>query len=192
MSGRRSSSSCGHMYIVDSAKKFDTHFQKSILSQEGFMVSSTALQLSKSLWPSQILLVCRLGKGLATPETQTLPAPNHTPYGSRYTVEPEEVRHASRNADSAYLFCHHVQYKKGTLSQHFVTHAHSCQLSPIDSETHYFALEVNTQFILVLCSTYLYYSYGSLTINGFEKLVPMHVVPPLRLNTPTSIASSSS
>ena len=32
--------------------------------------------------------VCRLGKGsTSAPETQTLPAPNHTPYGSRYTVE---------------------------------------------------------------------------------------------------------
>ena len=34
----------------------------------------------------------------------------------------EEVGHASQYADSAYLFCHHVQYKKGMLSQHFVTH----------------------------------------------------------------------
>ena len=71
---------------LDSAKKI-THFQKSILRQEGFsnlMASSTTLQLDKSLWPSQILLVC---KGSATPETQTLPAPNHTPYGTRYMVE---------------------------------------------------------------------------------------------------------
>ena len=47
------------------------------------MASSTALQLDKSSWPSQILLVCRLGKGPATPGTpgtQTLPVPNHTPY----------------------------------------------------------------------------------------------------------------
>ena len=43
------------------------------------MVSSTTLQLDQSLWPLQILLVCCLGKG---PGTQTLPAPNHTPYGS--------------------------------------------------------------------------------------------------------------
>ena len=59
--------------------------QKSIFTQEGFssnlMVSSTTLQLDKSLWPSQILLVCRSGRGSATPETdqtQTLPSPNHT------------------------------------------------------------------------------------------------------------------
>ena len=32
----------------------------------------TLQQLDKSLWPSQILLVCHLGKGLTTPETQTL------------------------------------------------------------------------------------------------------------------------
>ena len=29
----------------------------------------------------------RLGKASTTPETQTLPAPNHTSFGSRYTVE---------------------------------------------------------------------------------------------------------
>ena len=34
----------------------------------------------------------------------------------------EEVRHALRNTDSAYFVCHHVQYKEGTLIQHFVTH----------------------------------------------------------------------
>ena len=28
------------------------------------------------------------GKASETPETQTLPAPNHTLFGSRYTVEP--------------------------------------------------------------------------------------------------------
>ena len=44
------------------------------------MASSTTLQLDKSSWPSQILLVCRLGKRRVTQETQTLPAPNHTPY----------------------------------------------------------------------------------------------------------------
>ena len=47
--------------------------QKSIFTQEGFssnlMVSSTTLQLDKSLWPSQILLVCRSGRGSVTPET---------------------------------------------------------------------------------------------------------------------------
>ena len=46
------------------------------------MAPSTTLQLDKFSWPSQILLVCRLGKGWATQETQTLPAPNHTPYGT--------------------------------------------------------------------------------------------------------------
>ena len=35
---------------------------------------------------------------------------------------PEEVRHVSRKADSAYLFCLHAQYKPAMLSQHFVTH----------------------------------------------------------------------
>ena len=45
------------------------------------------VQLDKSSWPLKILLVCRLGKGSVTPEIQTLPATNHTPYGSRYTVE---------------------------------------------------------------------------------------------------------
>ena len=37
------------------------------------------LQLDKCSWPLQILLVCRLGKGSTTPETQTSPAPNHPP-----------------------------------------------------------------------------------------------------------------
>ena len=32
-----------------------------------------------------------------------------------------DMRH-ERYADSAYLFCDHMRYKKGTLSQHFVTH----------------------------------------------------------------------
>ena len=45
------------------------------------MASSIALQLCKSSWPSQILLVYRLGKASTTPETRTLPAPNHTPFG---------------------------------------------------------------------------------------------------------------
>ena len=71
---------------------FDTHFRSPF---QGFfsnlMASSTALQLGKSLWPSQILVVYRLGKASTTPETQTLPAPNHTPFGSRYTVEHANV-----------------------------------------------------------------------------------------------------
>ena len=49
------------------------------------MVSSTTLQLDKSSWPSSVPFA--LVKGSATPETQTLLAPNHTPHGSRYTVE---------------------------------------------------------------------------------------------------------
>ena len=62
-------------------KKFklkNTHFQKSILTQEGFSsnlrASSTTLQLDQFLWPSQILLVCiySLGKGSATPDTRQL------------------------------------------------------------------------------------------------------------------------
>ena len=57
-------------------QSLNTHFQRSILTQIGFssnlMVSGTAEQLDKSSWPSQILIVCRLGKGLTTPETQTL------------------------------------------------------------------------------------------------------------------------
>ena len=51
------------------------------------MASSTALQLDKSSWSLQILIVYRLGKVSPTPEAQALPAPNHTPYGSRYMVE---------------------------------------------------------------------------------------------------------
>ena len=38
-------------------------------------------------------------------------------------LTPEEVRHVSRNADSAYLFCIARDGKKSMLSQHFVTHA---------------------------------------------------------------------
>ena len=40
----------------------------------------------------------------------------------RRRVGAEEVRHASRNADSACPFCHRTNTKRGTLSQHFVTH----------------------------------------------------------------------
>ena len=41
-------------------------------------------------------------------------------YQFRVPFSSEEVRHALRNAQ--HFFCHHAQYKKGTLSQHFVTH----------------------------------------------------------------------
>ena len=37
------------------------------------MASSTTLQLGKSWWPSQILLMCRLGKGSANCQLQTTP-----------------------------------------------------------------------------------------------------------------------
>ena len=47
------------------------------LTQEGFslnlMASSTTLQLGKSWWPSQILLMCRFGKGSANCQLQTTP-----------------------------------------------------------------------------------------------------------------------
>ena len=73
--------------IIVSAKKIpkNTHFQKSISTQEGFssnsMASSTAYELGKSSWPSQILLVCRLGTGSASSETQTLTRSKPHPYG---------------------------------------------------------------------------------------------------------------
>ena len=55
----------------------NSHFHKSILTQDGFssnlMAICTALQLDKYLWPSQILLVYRLGKVSPTPETQHKP-----------------------------------------------------------------------------------------------------------------------
>ena len=41
------------------------------------MASGTVQQLDKSSWPSQIPIVCRLGKGSPIPETHV--APNHTP-----------------------------------------------------------------------------------------------------------------
>ena len=47
-------------------------------------------------------------------------------YGNPPPPPPPQVlqhfKHASQSADSAYLFYHHVHHKKGTLSQHFVTH----------------------------------------------------------------------
>ena len=43
------------------------------------MASSTAYELGKSSWPSQILLVCRLGTGSS--ETQTLARSKPHPYG---------------------------------------------------------------------------------------------------------------
>ena len=59
----------------------NTHFEMSILTQIGFssnlMASGTVQQLDKSSWPSQIPIVCRLGKGSPMPETHI--APNHTP-----------------------------------------------------------------------------------------------------------------
>ena len=45
-------------------QSFTSHFQRSILGFSSNLINS----LNKSLWPS----VCRLGKGLTTPETQTL------------------------------------------------------------------------------------------------------------------------
>ena len=57
------------------------YFEMSILTQIGFssnlMASGTVKQLDKSSWPSQIPIVCRLGKGSPMPETHI--APNHTP-----------------------------------------------------------------------------------------------------------------
>ena len=59
----------------------NTHFEMSILTQIGFssnlMASGTVQQLDKSSWPSQIPIVCRLGKVSPMPETHI--APNHTP-----------------------------------------------------------------------------------------------------------------
>ena len=59
----------------------NTHFEMSILTQIGFssnlMASGTVQQLDKSSWPSQISIVCPLGKGSPMPETHI--APNHTP-----------------------------------------------------------------------------------------------------------------
>ena len=85
------------LYIYSVCKIFfqnskNTHFQKSISTQEGFssnsMASSTAYELGKSSWPSQILLVCRLGTESASSETQTLTRSKPHPYGivlsSRY------------------------------------------------------------------------------------------------------------
>ena len=52
------------------------------------MASSTTYELGKSSWPSQILLVCRLGTGSASSKTQTLTRSKPHPYGiavaSRY------------------------------------------------------------------------------------------------------------
>ena len=50
-----------------------------------------------------------------TPHVKISPTLNHPPLA-------EEVRHVSQNADSACLFRHHANTKRGTLSQHFVTH----------------------------------------------------------------------
>ena len=59
----------------------NTHFEMSIRTQIGFssnlMASGTVQQLDKSSWPSQIPIVCHLGKGSPMPETHI--APNHTP-----------------------------------------------------------------------------------------------------------------
>ena len=76
-----------HIYIVwtffwnQSFISKNTHFEMSILTQIGFssnlMASGTVQQLDKSSWPSQIPIVCRLGKGSPIPETHI--APNHTP-----------------------------------------------------------------------------------------------------------------
>ena len=48
------------------------------------LASNTTLQLGKFANPVSV----SFGKASETPETQTLPAPNHTLFGSRYTVEP--------------------------------------------------------------------------------------------------------
>ena len=74
--------------VVYSVCKKKFFFKLSLSEVHGFssnlMASSTALLLGKSSWPSQILLVYRLGKASTTPETPTLRAPNHTPFSSRY------------------------------------------------------------------------------------------------------------
>ena len=57
----------------------NTHFEMSILIgfSSNLMASGTVQQLDKSSWPSQIPIVCCLGKGSPMPETHI--APNHTP-----------------------------------------------------------------------------------------------------------------
>ena len=70
-----------HFFWNQSFISKNTHFEMSILTQIGFssnlMASGTVQQLDKSSWPSQIPIVCRLGKGSPMPETHI--APNHTP-----------------------------------------------------------------------------------------------------------------
>ena len=62
----------------------------------------------------QILLFCRLGTGSASSETQTFTRSKPHPYGYGIARQiPEEVRHASRNADSACPFLPSRQYKTG-------------------------------------------------------------------------------
>ena len=70
------------MFLCFSWDWFCTHFQKSILTQKGFSLNLMAFcsltsksQIFKSM-PQILLLVCLLGKGLTTPETQTQPNPD--------------------------------------------------------------------------------------------------------------------
>ena len=58
----------------------EVHFN----TPSNLMASNTTLQLGKFANPVSV----SFGKASETPETQTLPAPNHTLFGSRYTVEP--------------------------------------------------------------------------------------------------------
>ena len=63
------------------------------------MASSTALQLDKSSWPLQILLVYRLGIASTTPETQTrntniASSKYHTPLNTPTTATPLQQKKA--------------------------------------------------------------------------------------------------
>ena len=67
ISPRRARAPRGQVIALGLPKKFLNSLSEVYLNTgRHLMVSSTTLQLDKSSWPLQILLVCRLGKGLTT------------------------------------------------------------------------------------------------------------------------------
>ena len=62
--------------------------QEGFLTQEGFSsnLMASSIDLQPDLQLDNPVSVSLIGKVSPTPESQTLPAPNHTPFRSRYTV----------------------------------------------------------------------------------------------------------
>ena len=112
------------------------------------LIASSGIENATSAQPKNLACAPRLRsfRGVAGDET-TSPAlsqatkqhhhlANQSPLSSVITLQHPvlcfagyQQRRSDMRHEMLYLFCHHGQYKKGTLSQHFVTHVVGCQVA---------------------------------------------------------------